>query len=86
MEEGPAALLLPPLRGSKMSIEKTGNVNATATASISTMARHSRPSQARTDVKASSAVEKCEEKVDLTRITYPPFLPVGYTQTIFKEK
>jgi hypothetical protein len=68
-----------------MSIERVGNRNTTAIMNNGATIKHAGPRKGKPTVAVASP-EKTNEVVDLTRITYAPFLPPGHTQTIFKEK
>jgi len=62
-----------------MSIEKIGNMDPG-------IAIHQRPAGRKlqtADIGSDIVVRNA--KADLTRISYPPFLPIGDTQSIYKK-
>lgn len=63
-----------------MSIEKIGNMGQNV--SIHQKTAVNRPPQS-TDVRNDTIVR--DPKTDLTKISYPPFLPIGDTQSIYKR-
>ncbi|OPY02809.1 MAG: hypothetical protein A4E60_00815 [Syntrophorhabdus sp. PtaB.Bin047] len=64
-----------------MSIDKIGKVDASV--SVHQRQVHREPKEA--DKVEAVVHETGARKGDLTKISYPPFLPLGDTQSIYKK-
>jgi hypothetical protein len=70
-----------------MSIDSIGAITETLQTNIRTEVKkdHVAQTQARA-ISEKTLVEKAADVVDLITISYPPLLPVGDTQSIYKIK
>ncbi len=70
-----------------MSVDKISGVLETLPANMKMETKKEHASQSQTKVVVDKvSLDNGGDRVDLTAISYPPLLPVGDTQSIYKSK